>query len=151
MFLQRLYDRSVKELRELKKKHEKNMNNMKSNIDRYKRYIEKYKDEERSVSEIEEVLEEKRLQSLEKDLVVNEDHKKLLREMYFEYYPKGSDYVFIGVNGKRPFGNSNVDNDVARILKWKLPNDDLSDKQRKKAWKLLEELPYALNKIIASI
>ena len=79
-----------------------------------------------------------------------EEHIKLLKRMTFEDLD-GGECVFIGVNGKRPFGNSDIYNDVAEILEWELPNDDLSSKQQKRASILLEELPFVLNKIIEEL
>ena len=76
-----------------------------------------------------------------------EEHKKLLANMYFQGMWNG-DLVSIGVDGKRPFGDSDMYGCVAKILKWELPNEDLSDEQRKRADRLLDELPYVLNKIL---
>jgi hypothetical protein len=77
------------------------------------------------------------------------DHVELLKAAEFKYFESGGDYVLIGIEGKRPFGNSDVYRDVARVLGWKLPNDDLSDEQAELAGKLLRELPLALNEIIS--
>jgi len=79
-----------------------------------------------------------------------EDHIKLLQNMEFRGLWYGAT-VSIGVDGKRPFGNSCTYSDIARILKWELPNDDLSDEQRQKADKLLDELPFVLNKVMQKI
>ena len=87
---------------------------------------------------LEEILEERENRVLAKILPTNE-HKKLLKRMSFKEYKDGGDYVFIGCDGKRPFRNSDVYRDVAEILDWKLPNDDLSDEQREKANRLLKE------------
>lgn len=75
------------------------------------------------------------------------EHKKLLKEMEFSGIWYG-DIVSIGADGKRPFGNSDMFDDVARILEWKLPNEYMSDEQREQAEILIDELPYALNEII---
>lgn len=81
----------------------------------------------------------------------NEDHIKLLKQMYFEEFKNGGDLVFIGCEGKRPFGSRNIYMDVAEILEWKLPNDDLSDGQRKQADQLLKELPFVINNIFKNL
>lgn len=81
------------------------------------------------------------------EIVPTHEHVKLLQHMHFEGIWFG-DVVSIGVDGKRPFGNSNYRKDVARILEWELPNDDLSNEQEKHAEQLMEELPYALNILI---
>ena len=97
-------------------------------------------------------LERERLKIIEERIMFdgcNRDHLKLLKEMNFQGMWHG-DLVSIGVCGKRPFGNSSYYHDIAEILGWELPNDDLSDKQQKEAENLLEELPFALNYIIRS-
>jgi hypothetical protein len=63
------------------------------------------------------------------------EHKKLLKEMCFI---KNNNWGIQSLNT----------NDVAEILEWKLPNDDLSDEQTERALKLLKELPYVLGKYI---
>ena len=80
-----------------------------------------------------------------------EDHKKLLKKMYFEELKNGGNYVYIGCDGKRPFGNSSIYSDIAKTLEWKLPNYDLSDEQRKKADQLLRELPFVINNIFKNL
>lgn len=71
--------------------------------------------------------------------------------MEFETLDWG-DLACIGVNGKRPFGNSYVGRDIANILGWKLDEDEeLTDAQQKKADRLMEELPLALNLLIERI
>lgn len=102
------------------------------------------------ISSIQYALDEYERKELS-DIEPTEDHKKLIKELNFVEYKNGGDYVYIGVDGKRPFGNSDIMQDVAEILKWKLPNDDLSEKQYEKAKQLLKELPYALNNLIKNI
>ena len=100
------------------------------------------------ISSIDYALNEHKRKRLLK-IEVTDEHKKLLSNMDFKGMWYG-DTVSIGADGKRPFGNSSVYSDVARILGWELPNDDLSNEQVKRAEELLDELPYALNKIIQS-
>ena len=83
-------------------------------------------------------------------VVPTDEHKKLLKNMEFKGMWHG-DSVSIGAEGKRPFGNSNMHGDIASILGWELPNDDLSDAQKERADVLLEELPFALNSILSSL
>jgi TolA-binding protein len=86
-------------------------------------------------------------EQLEKNFKLTDEHIKLLQNMQFEGLWLG-DAVSIGVDGKRPFGNSNCYRDIAEILGWKLPNDTLSDEQQEKADRLLDELPLAVNHIL---
>lgn len=71
---------------------------------------------------------------------------KLLKRMEFKGIFYG-DRVSIGVSGKRPFGNSSIDKDIAEILDWNY-EDDLSDEQYLLIKKLWEDLPIFLNKLI---
>ena len=88
---------------------------------------------------------------LRKNFRLKPDHIKLLKRMEFETLDWG-DLACIGVNGKRPFGNSYVGRDIANILGWKLDEDEeLTDAQQKKADRLMEELPLALNLLIERI
>ena len=88
---------------------------------------------------------------LRKNFRLKPDHIKLLKRMEFETLDWG-DLACIGVNGKRPFGNSYVGRDIANILGWKLDEDEeLTDAQQKKDDRLMEELPLALNLLIERI
>lgn len=57
------------------------------------------------------------------------------------------------INPKRPYGNSDVEGDVAEILGW-IPEDDddgypiLSEKQQEAAWKIHRETDQALEVIL---
>jgi hypothetical protein len=79
------------------------------------------------------------------------DYIKLLKRMEFVRYKEGNDHVYIGVDGKRPFGNSSIELDVADILGWKLPNDDLSYEQYDECKKYLNKLPDFLNFLIKQL
>jgi len=79
------------------------------------------------------------------------DYIKLLKRMQFERYKEGNDHVYIGVDGKRPFGNSSIELDIAEILGWKLPNDDLSYEQYDECKKYLNKLPDFLNFLIKQL
>ncbi len=79
------------------------------------------------------------------------DYIKLLKRLQFKLYEKGSDYVYMGVDGKRPFGNSSINRDIAEILDWELPNDDLSFKQHEKCKDYLNKLPDFLNFLIKQL
>ena len=89
-------------------------------------------------------------QALKDNFILTEDHLKLLRSMEFKGLWEG-DLFSIGVNGKRPFGNSNIFMDIAKILRWRLSKyHDLSYDQEDDARKLLDELPIAVNYIIGN-
>lgn len=79
------------------------------------------------------------------------EYIKLLKRMQFKRYKEGGDYVYIGVDGKRPFGNSSINRDISEIFDWELPNDDLSYKQYEECEKYLNKLPDFLNFLIKSL
>ena len=79
------------------------------------------------------------------------DYIKLLKRVEFKSYEDGGDYVYIGIDGKRPFGNSSINRDISEILNWKLPNDDLSYEQQKNCKEYLQKLPSFLNFLIKSL
>lgn len=75
---------------------------------------------------------------------------KLLKRMEFECIFYG-DRVSIGVSGKRPFGNSSINEDIAKILGWNDDKNDLSEEQYLLIEKLWQDLPIFLNKLISNI
>ena len=110
----------------------------------------------RRLCEIKEALDEDKIARTVRNFKLSSDHIKLLKRMEFQYYD-GTDLVVIGVDGKRPFGNSDATQDVCEILGWEYPDEDelspseydkKSDAVYRKAWKLIEELPLALHEIL---
>jgi len=79
------------------------------------------------------------------------DYIKLLKGLHFLHYEDGGDYVYMGVEGKRPFGNSHVAKDIAEILEWKLLKNDLNHEQQENCKKYLKKLPSFLNFLIRSL
>ena len=75
---------------------------------------------------------------------------KLLKRMEFEgiFY---NDIVSIGVDGKRPFGNSYINRDFVEILGWDWQDGKISDEQYHLINQLWEELPIFLNNIIRNL
>jgi hypothetical protein len=104
-----------------------------------KQYI-KYRDEYQNLAAKANVLEQtlserKRVKTAEK-LEITEDHLKLLKYSGISQW-KGHDELYFPDYKQ-----------VAEILEWKLPNDDLSDDQYEEAKKLIYEMPFVINKII---
>lgn len=56
-----------------------------------------------------------------------------------------------GINTKKPYGNSGVENDIAEILKWKLKDGELSEAQEVKAIKLHTELETVLSICLSTL
>ena len=85
---------------------------------------------------------------LEKEFMLKKEHLQLLARMEFKNY-EYSDSVFLGVEGKKPFGNSNLETDIANILELEINEDGEFDKKtQKEVDKLLAELPLAVNFLI---
>ena len=79
------------------------------------------------------ILEEKG-KELVQNFKLSHDHIKLLKKMVFTYYENGGDYISIGVQGKRPFGNSDVIGDIIRIIGEPIIDDEyITDAQQEKA------------------
>lgn len=73
----------------------------------------------------------------------------LLKRMEFKGIFYG-DIVSIGVEGKRPFGNSNWNRDIAETLGWEY-EDGLSDKQSLLVSALWEDIPEFINNLIEKL
>lgn len=147
MWLGRQCEREVSELITEHKEYKQLLKTLSEDFNKRKEQVEYVTSQ---ISSLQYALDDKERKILS-EIIPTDEHKKLIKELEFVSYKDGGDYVFIGVDGKRPFGNSDILRDVAEILKWKLPNDDLSDKQYEKAQQLLKELPYALNNILKGI
>lgn len=80
------------------------------------------------------------------------DHIKLLKRMRFQLY-EDTDLVSIGVDGKRPFGNSDWVGDIFDILGWEptFDRNGMTDESEERALRIMAELPMALNAIIAGL
>ena len=50
------------------------------------------------------------------EFTVTEDHLKLLRRVYADFWDPGEGTGAAGINSKKPYGNSNVARDVAEIV-----------------------------------
>lgn len=60
-------------------------------------------------------------------------------------------FAYMDFRNLRPFGNSDWRRDLAKVLGWELPNDDLSNEQHERADRLMRELPLALKELLAGI
>ena len=78
---------------------------------------------------------------------ITEDHLKLLKNMFVNWW--NCEFGAPAIDCKRPYGNGDVERDIARILGWKIEEDEdgdveLSNDQLKIANKLHEETKTAL-------
>jgi len=94
-----------------------------------------------NLSALERKAEERRLRKMKDEFVLKNEHILLLQKMEFKHFYNGGNHVFIGVEGKRPFGNSDIRQDVARICSLDI------DADAEKIEALIEELPIAANYI----
>ena len=76
--------------------------------------------------------------------ILTENHLKLLKKMYVEW--EDCEAGAPAINCKRPYGNSNVEEDVARILGWEIPDEDEYEDYNKFD-ELMDELYTKANKI----
>jgi hypothetical protein len=83
----------------------------------------------------------------EETFELTEDHIKLLTNVYVSW--NDCKYGAPEINPKRPYGNSDVEWDVAEILGWEVdPDEGLTDEQRELAHKLHRETEYALEIVL---
>lgn len=61
-----------------------------------------------------------------KSFTITEDHLKLLARLEIGY-DEWTEYGAPEVDPKRPYGNSDVENDIAEILEWELVKDRYGD------------------------
>jgi len=99
---------------------------------------------QQNLSALERKAEERRLKKVRDSFTLKPEHVLLLQKMEFQHIYAG-DVVFIGVEGKRPFGNSDVRKDVARICKLDVDID------AEKIESLIEELPIAANYVFRNL
>lgn len=83
---------------------------------------------------------------------ITKDHLKLLKKAYWDH--NEMEYGAPWINPKRPYGNSDVEEDIAEILGWKLFEDrdgevHLSKEQSDMAYKLHRELVLVIQQIIS--
>src|SRR5579862_893953 len=50
------------------------------------------------------------------EFTVTEDHLKLLRRAFVDRWDPGEGYGAVGINSKKPYGNSYVERDIAEIV-----------------------------------
>lgn len=74
-----------------------------------------------------------------------QDHRLLLQRANIRW--EDCEYGAPSIDCKRPYGNSDVEYDIAEILGWKV-NDELTPEQRKRAAKLHDETQFALEILI---
>lgn len=95
------------------------------------------------------------LETVEREFVLKPEHFALLREMTFQVV-ENMDVASIAASGKYPFGNSDWENDVFRILKpfgweptWGPEGHD--DETIGRVMRIMAELPHALNAILKAV
>ena len=73
---------------------------------------------------------------------IKEEHLKLLNRSYVSW--DDSEFGASCIYPKKPYGNSDVENDIAKILGWEIKDDELTDHQIDMANKLHKETETAL-------
>lgn len=80
---------------------------------------------------------------------LTDDHRKLLRKLLWDQNVFRGDGVSLYVQGKRPFGNSSREQQIARILGWEYPSDEhgepgMPPEMVERAWEIFDELRFAI-------
>jgi hypothetical protein len=88
-----------------------------------------------------------------KTFELTEDHVKLLRAMYVDW--EDSEFGAPCIDPKRPYGNSDVENDIAEELGWEVFEDHdgekhLSSEQYELAQRLHRETQTALQIVLST-
>lgn len=99
---------------------------------------------QQNLSALERKAEERRIRRIRDAFVLKNEHILLLQRMEFKHF-YNRDLVFIGVEGKRPFGNSDIRQDVAEICGLDI------DADVEKIETLIDELPIAANYVFSNL
>jgi hypothetical protein len=81
------------------------------------------------------------------EFTLTEDHIKLLRRTYVYEDLSTYEYGAAWVNPKRPYGNSDVEEDIIDILGWPVQDED---DERAAAAKVHSETPIALQIVLST-
>ena len=73
---------------------------------------------------------------------IKEEHLKLLRQAHVSW--NDCEFGAPSIDCKRPYGNSYVEDDIAKIFGWKMDDGELSDEQFQSAYKIHRELETVL-------
>lgn len=84
-----------------------------------------------------------------KTFELKEEHLKLLKNVWIEW--ENGEFGAPCIDTKRPYGNSDVEYDIAKILDWAMVNDELTDYQYITAQKLHKETQTALQIILSNL
>lgn len=80
---------------------------------------------------------------------ITKDHVKLAKRMYVRW--EDCEYGAPSIDCKRPYGNSDVEGDVAEILGWPVDEDDgLTAEQSKEAARLHREMLGVIRVLLAN-
>ena len=80
---------------------------------------------------------------------IREEHLKLLKRMHVTYWD--CEYGSPAIDPKRPYGNSDVEEDIAEILDWSIHENGLVFTQRVKAQKIHKEMKTVLQICLSTL
>lgn len=82
---------------------------------------------------------------------VTKDHRKLAKHMYVDWNDMETGAPT--VDPKRPYGNSDVEGDIAEILGWTIehPDEGLCDQQYNEATRLHKEMETVLQILLSTL
>ena len=79
-------------------------------------------------------------------MLITEDHIKLLNRMRVSW--DDDEYGAPAIDPKRPYGDSDVERDVAEILEWDIDGDELTEQQERKALAIHKEMEDVLQYLV---
>ena len=83
-----------------------------------------------------------------KTFEIKDDHLKLLKNSYVVW--RDCEFGAPAIDCKRPYGNTDVESDIAEILNWNVSEDGLTEEQKEQAYKLHRELEIVLEIVLAT-
>ena len=81
------------------------------------------------------------------EIIINSNHLELLSQLRWEW--DDCEYGAPAVNPKRPYGNSDVEEDIAEILGWDIGENGLTEFQQQTAYELHSDLLKVIPKVIS--
>lgn len=80
---------------------------------------------------------------------LREKHRKLLSCLRWNMDLGRGDWISLYVQGKRPFGNSDIEGDIIGIVDWKYDEEDMPAEMIERCWELFDELQFAIIDVCA--
>ena len=103
-----------------------------------------------SISELKRKIRTLKEKYYAKNLIITDFHRNLIRRLNILGSLDYSD-IEIAIDQKRPFGSSDIYNDIAEVMGFEKGDDGYTDEQVKQMDQIIEELPFALRIVLGQI